>query len=627
MTDIPGYALLGRLNDPADLRQLPRAELAPLAVEMRRYLIETLGRIGGHFAANLGTVELTLALHYVYDTPNDRLIWDVGHQAYPHKMLTGRRAQLDTIRKLDGLAPFPHRDESEYDVFGTGHSSTSISAAVGVAAAARQAGTPRRVVAVIGDGGMTAGLASEALNHLGGTDLDVLVIYNDNDMSISENVGALRDHSTRRMREAAVGDAPHAARDPRRADAPDSPAGELFRTLGVDYHGPIDGHDIDTLLSELDRLRKARGPQLLHVITRKGKGFEPAEADPIKYHGVTQFDPVTGAMPPKKPDARPSYTQVFGRWLCDAAERWPKLAAITPAMREGSGLVEFARRFPERYHDVGIAEQHAVTLAAGMATEGIKPVCAIYSTFLQRGYDQLIHDVAIQNLPVLFALDRGGLVGADGATHHGAYDFSFLRCIPNLVVMAPSDERECRRMLSTGALLDQPSAVRYPRGSGPGVDAGDSLEPLTVGRARIAREAIGRRRPRVAILAFGAMVQPAIEAAEIVDATVVDMRFVKPLDHDMVLEMANENDLIVTVEDNVRMGGAGSAVNEVLVTQHHNVPVLNLGLPDEFVEHGGRDELLSRCGLDGPGILRAIQRRLRSKDLDRSESGPQRQAN
>ncbi len=627
MTDIPGYALLGRLNDPTDLRALPRSDLAPLAVEMRRYLIETLGRIGGHFAANLGTVELTLALHYVFDTPHDRLVWDVGHQAYPHKMLTGRRARLETIRKLDGLAPFPHRAESEYDVFGTGHSSTSISAAVGIAAAARQAGVRRRVVAVIGDGGMTAGLAYEALNHLGSTDLDVLVIYNDNDMSISENVGALREHTTRRMLEKAVGDAPHAQRGPQRAEAPDAPAGALFQTLGLDYHGPIDGHDIDTLLAELARLRDARGPQLLHVITRKGKGFDPAEADPIAYHGVTQFDPVTGAMPKKKPDVRPSYTQVFSDWLCDAAARWPTLAAITPAMREGSGLVEFSRRFPDRYHDVGIAEQHAVTLAAGMATEGIKPVCAIYSTFLQRGYDQLIHDVAIQNLPVLFAIDRGGLVGADGATHHGAYDFSFLRCIPNMVVMAPSDERECRRMLSTGFLLDQPSAVRYPRGAGPGVDAGDSLEPIPVGRGRIVREAMGRRRPRVAILAFGAMVQPSVEAAEIIDATVVDMRFVKPLDHDMVLEMANENDLLVTVEDNARMGGAGSAVNEVLVTQHHNVPVLNLGLPDSFIEHGGREELLARCGLDAPGILRSIQRRLRSKDLDQSDTGKPARAN
>ena len=622
MTEIPGYALLGRLRDPKDLRALATEQLDALALEMRRYLIETLGRVGGHFAANLGTVELTLALHYSYNTPHDRLIWDVGHQAYPHKMLTGRRAQLETIRKLGGLAPFPHRKESAYDVFGTGHSSTSISAATGIAAAARQLGERRQVVAVIGDGGLTGGMAYEALNHLGNTDLDVLVIFNDNDMSISENVGALRAHSAKLMREEGLAHAPHHRRADGLRDIPMAEKGAWFRTLGMDYSGPIDGHDLDSLLASFQRLKTAKGPQLLHVVTTKGKGFEPAEAEPITYHGVTQFDPVTGEMPAKKPTT-PSYTEVFSDWLCDAAERWPKLAAITPAMREGSGLVEFSRRFPERYHDVGIAEQHAVTLAAGMATEGLKPVCAIYSTFLQRGYDQLIHDVAIQNLPVLFALDRGGLVGADGATHHGAFDFSYLRCVPNMVVMAPSDENECRRMLSTGALLDQPSAVRYPRGKGSGVQVQPGLEPLPVGKARLVRESMGRRRPRVAILAFGAMVQPALEAAEMLDASVVDMRFVKPLDAEMVLEMANENDLLVTIEDNVRQGGAGSAVNELLVTQHHQVPVLNLGLPDEFVEHGSREQLLSQCGLDAQGIQRAVLRRLRSKDMDQSDSGSQ----
>ena len=625
MTDIPGYALLGQLRSPEDLRRLPRAELAPLAIEMRRYLIETLGRIGGHFAANLGTVELTLALHYALKTPHDRLIWDVGHQAYPHKMLTGRRARLETIRKLDGLAPFPHRKESEYDVFGTGHSSTSISAAVGVAAAARQKGEQRRAVAVIGDGGLTGGMAYEAMNHLGATDLDVLVIYNDNDMSISENVGAMRDHSARLMRKLGLSGAPHHRREEVRARSgntePQSPDGALFETLGLHYDGPIDGHDINALLSALERLAQIPGPKLLHVVTVKGKGFDAAEAEPIKYHGVTQFDPVTGEMPPKKPGAKPSYTDIFSQWLCDAAEHWPTLAAITPAMREGSGLVEFSQRFPDRYHDVGIAEQHAVTLAAGMATEGLHPVCAIYSTFLQRGYDQLIHDVAIQNLPVLFALDRGGLVGADGATHHGAFDFSYLRCVPNMVVMAPSDENECRRMLSTGMHLNQPSAVRYPRGGGRGVEVQPGLEPLVVGKARVLREAMGRRQPRVAILAFGAMVAPALEAAEILDAVVVDMRFVKPIDSEMVLEMANENDLLVTLEDNVKAGGAGSAVNEVLVAQHHTVPILNLGLPDQFVEHGGRDQLLAQCGLDAAGIQRAIQRRLRSRDLDQRSGG------
>jgi len=643
MTDIPGYALLGRVNTPADLRRLPAEELAPLALEMRRYLIETLGRIGGHFAANLGTVELSIALHRVFDTPHDRLVWDVGHQAYPHKMLTGRRARLETIRRYGGLAPFLNRSESEHDVFGAGHSSTSLSAATGVAAAARLKGDKRRVVAIIGDGGMSAGMAFEALNHLGHLGLDVLVVYNDNDMSISENVGALRDYSARLVRKLGL-DAPHSARarpDSRSlleasglreagSEGEDNLAhldrpGALFETLGFRYHGPVDGHDLNALLPVLDRLKDARGPQLLHVITVKGKGFEPAEADPIKYHGVTQFDPVTGDFPSKKPGARPSYTQVFGEWLCDAAAKNPDLVAITPAMREGSGLVEFSQQFPDRYFDVGIAEQHSVTLAAGMACEGLRPVVAIYSTFLQRAYDQLIHDVAIQNLPVVFALDRGGLVGADGATHHGAFDLSFLRCIPNLVVMAPSDELECRRMLSTGLSLDQPSAVRYPRGTGTGVEFRRDLDTLPVGKARIVREAHGRRRPRVAMLAFGAMVHPALEAAEILDAAVVDMRFVKPLDTEMILELANETDLFVTIEDNVRHGGAGSAVNEVLLAQHHAVPVLNLGLPDHFVEHGTREELLAQVGLDSAGILRAIQKRLRSKDLD-EESRAQRRS-
>ncbi len=626
MTDIPGYALLGLVNTPADLRRLPEAELTALAVEMRRYLIETLGRIGGHFAANLGTVELSIALHRVFDTPRDRLVWDVGHQAYPHKMLTGRRARLETIRRHGGLHPFLARNESEYDVFGAGHSSTSLSAATGIAAAAKLKGDARRVVAIIGDGGMSAGMAFEALNHLGHLGLDVLVVYNDNDMSISENVGALRDYSARLVRKLGLA-APHTARAPREAGSEgednlahlDRP-GALFETLGFRYAGPIDGHDLPALTRQLEQLKGGRGPQLLHVITVKGKGFEPAEADPIKYHGVTQFDPVTGDFPSKKP-ARPSYTQVFGEWLCDAAAKHPDLVAITPAMREGSGLVEFSQKFPDRYFDVGIAEQHSVTLAAGMATEGLRPVVAIYSTFLQRAYDQLIHDVAIQNLPVVFALDRGGLVGADGATHHGAFDLSYLRCVPNLVVMAPSDENECRRMLSTGLMLDQPSAVRYPRGAGLGLEIRRDLETLPIGKARIVREARGRRRPRVAILAFGAMVHPALEAAEILDAAVVDMRFVKPLDTEMILEIANETDLLVTLEDNVRSGGAGSAVNEVLLAQHHAVPVLNLGLPDHFVEHGTREELLAQCGLDSTGVQRAIQKRLRSKDLDERTAG------
>ena len=619
MTDIPGYALLGRVNTPDDLRKLSLDELPHLAVELRRYLIETLGRIGGHFAANLGTVELSLALHYCLNTPHDRLVWDVGHQAYPHKILTGRRSQLETIRRLGGLAPFCHRAESEFDTFGVGHSSTSISAAAGMAAAAKIKNEKRRVVAVIGDGGMTAGMAFEALNHAGHQNLDMLVIYNDNDMSISENVGALRDHSARLMKKLAMTQAPHHLRAPlseEHNEAHLENPGAMFETFGFKYHGPIDGHDLPALMQKLNQLSELKGAQLLHVVTTKGKGFEPAEADPIKYHGVTQFDPVTGAFPTKKSGGKPTYTQVFGEWLCQVAAADETVVGITPAMREGSGLVEFSQKFPDRYFDVGIAEQHAVTLAAGMACEGLKPVVAIYSTFLQRGYDQMIHDVAIQNLPVVFALDRGGLVGADGATHHGSFDLSFLRCIPNMVVMAPSDENECRRMLSTGLSLEGPSAIRYPRGTGSGVEVEQELKPLTVGKARIVREAMGRRRPRVAILAFGCMVQAALEAADIIDAVVVDMRFVKPLDTAMIHDLANENDLLVTVEDNARMGGAGSAVNEVLLAQHLTVPVLNLGLPDHFVEHGTREELMTQIGLDGQGILRSIQKRLRSKDLD-----------
>ncbi|MGQ0697564.1 MAG: 1-deoxy-D-xylulose-5-phosphate synthase [Panacagrimonas sp.] len=618
MTEIPGYSLLGRILKPQDLRGLPAHELPHLAVEMRRFLIETLGRVGGHFAANLGTVELSLALHRCLDTPHDRLVWDVGHQAYPHKMLTGRRAQLETIRKLGGLHPFCSRDESEYDTFGVGHSSTSISAAAGMAAAFKIKKEKHRAVAVIGDGGMTAGMAYEALNHAGHQKLDLLVIYNDNDMSISENVGALRDRSARLVQRLGLV-APHLARLPQDAEDNeahlDDPAA-LFRTLGFSYYGPVDGHDLVALSAALNQVKDLPGPRLLHVLTLKGKGFEPAELDPIKYHGVAQFDPVTGQFPARKAGGRPSYTEIFGDWLCEAAARDPRVVGITPAMREGSGLVAFAQKFPERYHDVGIAEQHAVTLSAGMACEGLRPVCAIYSTFLQRAYDQLIHDVALQNLPVLFALDRGGLVGADGATHHGAFDLSFLRCIPNLVVMAPSDENECRRMFATGLALNQPSAVRYPRGSGSGVALDAENKPLTLGKGRIVREAHGRRQPRVAFLAFGAMVQTALEAADILDAVVADMRFVKPLDHELILELANENDLIVTLEDNVKSGGAGSGVNEVLVAQHHTVPVINLGLPDQFVEHGSREELLAQVGLDGAGVLRAVQKRLRGRDLD-----------
>lgn len=619
MSDASGYSLLGRIHRPADLRALPESQLPALAVELRRFLIETLGRIGGHFAANLGTVELTIALHYLMNTPDDRLVWDVGHQAYAHKVLTGRRTRLETVRKAGGLAPFPARSESEYDTFGTGHSSTSISAAVGMAEAIRvcEGAGRRKVVAVIGDGGISAGMAFEALNHLGAASSDVLVIYNDNDMSISENVGALRDHSARVFTRH-----PDATRSPEayrrgvaRALERETGDGDLFESLGVRYLGPVDGHDLDELVPRLRAALAMDGPRLLHVATVKGKGFEPAERDPIGYHGVTGFDPVTGEMP-KAAGGPPSFTAIFGQWLCEAAEADPKLVAITPAMREGSGLVQFAKRFPDRYFDVAIAEQHAVTLGAGLAAEGAHPVVAIYSTFLQRGYDQLIHDVAIQNLPVLFAIDRGGLVGADGATHHGAFDLAYLRCIPNMVVMTPSDENECRRMLATGLTVNGPSAVRYPRGCGPGAELDERLRPLEVGKARIVRSALGRRRPRVALLAFGIMVEPALAAAELLDATVVDMRFVKPIDTDVILEMADEADLLVTLEDNVVAGGAGSAVNEALMARHQTVPVLNLGLPDQFVEHGGRAALLADVGLDATGIQRAVQRRLRARDLD-----------
>ena len=625
-SDTPGYTLLGRVNTPGELRQLPVAELPHLAVEMRRHLIETLGRIGGHFAANLGTVELSIALHHAFDTPRDRLVWDVGHQAYPHKMLTGRRARLESIRRLGGLMPFCHRGESEYDSFGVGHSSTSISAAAGMAAAARVKGERRRVVAIIGDGGMTGGMAFEAMNHAGHIGLDMLVVYNDNDMSISENVGALRNHSAR---VAAKLGFPTPHRDVEACENTMHLAerpGALFETLGFAYHGPIDGHDLGALLAAFARLKDAKGPQFLHIITVKGKGFEPAEGEPIKYHGVTQFDPVTGAFPGKKPGAKQTYTQVFGDWLCETAARDPKLVAITPAMREGSGLVEYSQKFPERYFDCGIAEQHAVTLAAGMACEGLKPVCAIYSTFLQRGYDQLIHDVAIQNLPVIFAIDRGGLVGADGATHHGVFDLGYLRSVPNLVVMAPSDENELRRSLATGVAHAGPSAVRYPRATVQGVEVGVVAKPFPLGKGRIVRETHGRRRPRVAFLAFGAMVPTALEAADILDATVADMRFVKPLDVELILDLAQENDLLVTLEENVRLGGAGSGVNEVLAAHHQPVSVLNLGIPDHFIEHGTREELLAQIGLDGAGVLRAVQKRLRGKEFDGREQTLPRQA-
>ena len=615
MTAGSAFPLLEQIDTPLDLRQLPEARLPELACELREFLIQTVAKTGGHFAANLGTVELTVALHYVFDTPEDRLVWDVGHQTYPHKILTGRRTRMETLRRKGGIAGFPKRDESPYDTFGVGHSSTSLSAALGMAIAAEQANSDRKVVAVIGDGAMTAGMAFEALNHAGHLKPDLLVVLNDNEMSISPNVGALSAHLTKLLsgrffssvREGGkrmLSRVPPMLEVARRAEehvkgmfAP----GTLFEELGFNYFGPVDGHDLPTLVQTLHNLRALKGPRLLHVVTRKGKGYPPAEDEPVGYHGVGVFDPACG-LKPARPGGRPSYTQVFGEWLCDMAERDERLIGITPAMREGSGLVEFAERFPNRYFDVAIAEQHAVTLAAGLACEGLKPVVAIYSTFLQRAYDQLIHDVALQNLPVLFAIDRAGLVGPDGPTHAGSFDYSYLRCIPNLVVMAPADENECREMLYTGFQLNQPAAVRYPRGKGTGVEVRrEEMWSLPLG------EAVVRRRGRdLALLAFGSMVEVAELVARQMDATVVNMRFIKPLDEAVVVRLAAEHRWLVTLEENVVAGGAGSAVNECLAARSIQIPVYNIGLPDRFVGQGERDELLAQCGLDVEGVLRQL---------------------
>jgi 1-deoxy-D-xylulose-5-phosphate synthase len=606
--------LLETIASPADLRQLDRRQLPQLARELREYIIQSVAGTGGHLSSNLGTVELTIALHYVFDTPDDRIVWDVGHQTYAHKVLTGRRERMSTLRQLHGLAGFPRREESPYDTFGTAHSSTSISAALGMAVAARLSGRRRRAVAVIGDGAMTAGMAFEALNNAGATDEDVLVVLNDNDMSISENVGALNNYlarllsgrvynTARKASERVLRAVPPAWELARRAEEHVKgmvTPGTLFEEFGFNYIGPIDGHDLDVLVSTLRNVSKLDGPQFLHVITRKGKGMPQAEDDPILYHGVAKFDPSVGIV--GKSGGRPTYTQIFGDWLCDVARADRRLVAITPAMREGSGLVRFSQEHPDRYFDVGIAEQHAVTFAAGLACDGIKPVVAIYSTFLQRGYDQLIHDVCIQNLPVVFALDRGGLVGADGPTHHGAFDLSFLRCLPNMVVMAPADEDECRQMLFTAFSLDGPTAVRYPRGSGPGVPVSADMTALPVGRGEIRRQG-----QRIAILAFGSMVPPALAAAAELDATVANMRFVKPLDEALVAELAASHELLVSVEENVLDGGAGSAVLEALARLRLERRVLRLGLPDEFVEHGDPGLLLRQCGLDAEGITRSVR--------------------
>jgi 1-deoxy-D-xylulose-5-phosphate synthase len=614
---VSSFPLLESIDSPAALRRLERKRLPEVAAELRQFLIESVAATGGHLASNLGTVELTVALHYVFDTPEDRIVWDVGHQTYAHKILTGRREAMARLRQHGGIAGFPRREESPYDAFGTAHSSTSISAALGMAVAAKLAGENRRAVAVIGDGAMSGGMAFEALNNAGAMNANLLVVLNDNDMSISENVGALDNYlarllsgrlytSARRAGERVLSHVPPVWELARRAEEHVKgmvTGGTLFEEFGFNYIGPIDGHDLDVLVSTLSNIRALDGPQFLHVVTRKGKGLPAAEADPILYHGVSRFDPKVGIVP--GPPGKPTYTQVFGDWLCDMAQRDTRLVAITPAMREGSGLVRFSQEFPERYFDVGIAEQHAVTFAAGLACAGMKPVVAIYSTFLQRGYDQLIHDVCIQNLPVLFAIDRGGLVGADGPTHHGAFDLSYLRCLPNITVMVPSDEDECRQMLYTAFSLDTPMAVRYPRGAGPGVTIAKDMTALPVGRGEVRRE--GRR---VAILAFGAMVQPALQAAGRLDATVANMRFVKPLDRDLVAELAANHELLVTVEENVVSGGAGDAVLECLAEQSYRGDVLQLGLPDRFVEHGDPALLLRLCGLDAEGIVAAVQRRL-----------------
>lgn len=612
------FPILETINTPADLRKLPETKLVLLAEELREFLIQSVAKTGGHFAANLGTIELTIALHYIFNTPEDRLVWDVGHQTYPHKILTGRRLHMGTMRRKNGLAGFPKRSESPYDTFGVGHSSTSISAALGMAIAAERAGIDRKVVAIIGDGAMTAGMAFEAINHAGDLKANLLVILNDNEMSISPNVGALSSYLTSilsnrilsGMRESGkkvLNHMPPPMREmARRAEehvkgmVTPGPV-TLFEEMGFHYFGPTDGHDLPTLVETLCNLSTLRGPKLLHIITRKGKGYKLAEDGPVKYHAVSVFDPARGMVASQSSDS-PTYTEVFGDWLCDMAEQDERLIGITPAMREGSGLVKFSQRFPNRYFDVAIAEQHSVTLAAGMACDGLKPVVAIYSTFLQRAYDQLIHDVALQNLPVLFAIDRAGLVGPDGPTHAGSFDYSYLRCVPNMVVMAPADENECRQMLYTGFQLKQPSAVRYPRGKGPGVPIAKAMQTLPIGKAEVRRWGKG-----IALLAFGSMVSVAEAVAASIDATVVNMRFVKPLDEETVMRMAATHHRLVTLEENAVAGGAGSAVNECLAARDVRVPIRNIGLPDCFIDQGERGELLAGCGLDAAGILQILE--------------------
>ena len=612
------YDLLNTINDPADLRRLDRQQLGALADELRAFLLESVSKTGGHLSSNLGTVELTIAHHYVFNTPEDRIVWDVGHQTYPHKILTGRREGMAKLRMAGGVSGFPRRSESPYDTFGTAHSSTSISAALGMAIAAKQKGENRRAIAVIGDGAMSAGMAFEAMNNAGVADCDLLVILNDNDMSISPAVGGMNRYlarlvsgrfysAARKAAERVLSSVPPlwelAKKVEEHAKGMVVPS-TLFEEFGFNYIGPIDGHDLDSLLPTLRNLKELKGPQFLHIVTRKGQGYKLAEADPVLYHGVSKFDADAGIVGGKG-GGKPTYTQIFGDWLCDMAALDRRVVGITPAMREGSGLVRFAAQYPDRYFDVGIAEQHAVTFAAGLACDGMKPVVAIYSTFLQRAYDQLVHDVQIQNLPVLFALDRGGLVGADGATHHGAFDLSYLRCLPNMTVMTPADENECRQMLYTGFMLDTPAAVRYPRGAGPGVAIEKELRALPVGKAEVRRE--GRR---VALLAFGTLLKTALDVGSELDATVVNMRFVKPLDDALVAQLARTHALLVTLEENVVMGGAGSAVAESLAAQGVVVPLLHLGLPDRFVDHGDQNQLLASVGLDREGVLASVRARV-----------------
>jgi len=608
------YPLLDTISFPSQLRELDQKKLPQFANELRSFLIESVAKTGGHLSSNLGTVELTIALHYVFNTPHDQIVWDVGHQTYAHKILTGRRSGMSQLRMQGGIAGFPRRDESEYDAFGTAHSSTSISAALGMAVAAQLNKTDRRAIAIIGDGAMSAGMAFEALNNAGVMDANLLVILNDNDMSISRPVGALNNYlaklmsgrfyaTARRAGEKVLGVVPPMLELAKRAEEHVKgmvTPGTLFEEFGFNYIGPIDGHDLDVLITTLNNIKLLDGPQFLHVVTRKGAGYKVAEEDPILYHGVGKFDPEIGIV--AKSAGKPAYTQIFGDWLCDMAAQDSRLIGITPAMREGSGLVRFSQEYPERYFDVGIAEQHAVTFAAGVACDGLKPVVAIYSTFLQRAYDQLIHDVAIQNLPVVFAIDRAGLVGADGPTHAGSFDLSYLRCIPNMTVMAPADENECRQMLYTAFKLDTPSAVRYPRGVGPGVKVQKEMQTLPIGRGEIRRKG-----KRIALLAFGSMLAPCLEAAEELNATVANMRFIKPLDDDLVASLAGSHDLLVTVEENTVMGGAGGAVTESLNSQRICVKVLQLGLPDIFIDQGDHAQMLADCGLDKNGIIQSVR--------------------